>query len=369
MNNKDYYKILGVSKDSSQDEIKKAYRKLARKYHPDLNPGDAQAEQKFKEIQEAYSVLSNPQKRKQYDSYGRVGNFGKRTSGQTNWGGGFEGFDFGNFGEGSFSDIFESIFDVGKRKRESRTRVVKGEDLYYNITLNFEDAIKGLTSEIIIQRKKICQNCGGAGYKNRSKTTCPTCKGTGKVYKSKFHLKFSSTCPQCGGTGYLPGPVCNVCGGAGRVDGQERIKVRIPAGVKKDARLRLKGKGNAGIRNGEPGDLFITVNVLPHKFFKREGDNIYVKIPITFTEASLGAKIKVPTVENYAVMKIPPETKSGQKFRMKGKGVYSEQTKRRGDQFVTVQIVPPPIKDLKVRELLKEIESVADYDPRKNLNI
>ncbi len=363
---KDYYKILGVSKNATQNEIKKAYRKLARKYHPDLNPGDSEAEKKFKEIQEAYEVLSDPKKREQYDRFGVVGDFQDPYQNTRGDWGGFEGFDFGGFGDTSFADIFETIFNIRSSKSRKSTSQ-RGEDLYYNINISFEDSIKGLNTEILIQRKKKCPNCGGTGYESSGRTVCPTCNGSGKIYKQKFHLKFSSTCPTCGGTGYLPGPVCKVCGGEGRVDITERIRVKIPAGVKNGARLRLAGKGNTGIRGGKPGDLYITINVLPHRLFKREGDNIYITVPITITEASLGAKIKVPTVDGTAIMKIPPGTKSGQKFRLKGKGVYNSVTKIRGDQYVTVEIVPPPTKNLRVRELLREIDDLTKYDPRKEL--
>jgi molecular chaperone DnaJ len=367
MNGKDYYSILGVSKTATQTEIKKSYRKLARKYHPDLNPGDAQAEKKFKEIQEAYDVLSDPKKRAQYDQFGSVGNFGTGGYGQTNTGG-FEGFDFNDFGDTSFSDIFEKVFNMGG-SRKSKAQSIKGEDLYYNITISFEDSIKGLNTEVLIQRKKRCGSCNGTGYKSKKKTVCPTCHGTGKTYTQKFHLKFSTVCPTCGGSGYLPGPICDVCQGEGRVDGTERIKIKIPKGIKTGTRLRLAGKGNIGIRGGRNGDLFIAVNVMAHKLFRREGDNIYIDIPITITEAALGAKIKVPTVDGAAMMKIPPGTISGQKFRLRGKGVYSETTKQTGDQYVIVKIVPPPTENLKVRELLKELDKNAKYNPRENLNL
>ncbi len=367
MNGKDYYSILGVSKTATQNEIKKAYRKLARKYHPDLNPGDKTAEQKFKEIQEAYDILSDPKKRAQYDQFGSVGDFGSTGYSRANTGG-FEGFDFSDFGETSFSDIFENIFNIGT-KRKTSSKAIRGEDIYYNITISFEDSLNGISTEILIQRKKVCTTCNGSGYKSNNKVVCPTCNGSGKTYTQKFHLKFSTVCPTCGGSGYLPGEICNICGGTGRVDGTERIKIKIPKGIKNGTRLRLAGKGNAGIRGGKSGDLFITVNVMEHKIFKREGDNIYITVPITITEASLGAKIKVPTVNGPTFMKIPPGTVSGQKFRLRGKGVYSSTTKQKGDQYVTVKIVPPPTENLRVRELLKELEKTASFNPRKDLNI
>lgn len=347
---KDYYQILGVDRKATLNEIKKAYRKLARKYHPDLNPGDKEAEAKFREIQEAYEVLSDPKKRAEYDRTGRVGEpFEARDFG---FNVGFEGFDFSDFGTSPFREFFESFFRSGKEKEAPQ----KGSDIHYSMTLSFEDAIKGITAPIRVTRKVTCPICSGLGYeRGKGRRICPSCKGTGKSHLQHGFMRFSTVCSTCDGKGTVPEELCFRCNGTGQVDSFEEIKVRIPAGVS-DGRLKVPGKGNEGKFGGPPGDLYITVNVQPHPIFRREGNNIYITVDISVTEAALGAKIEVPTIDGKATMKIPPGTHSGQVFRLRGKGVPSPETGIRGDQFVEVRIVPPPIDDERIKELLRQLD-------------
>ncbi len=360
---KDYYEVLGVSRNATQEEIKKAYRRLARKYHPDLNPGDKTAEEKFKEIQEAYEVLSDPKKRAEYDKYGTVGgrSYSPPPGGET----GFEGFDFSGFGDFSFEDIFSDLFSRKTRTEEGPRR---GEDLTYTLTIPFEEAVKGGIITIKVRRMDRCPHCGGTGVEPGSRPTpCPNCGGTGKVQVSRGYFKFATVCPVCHGTGVLPGQKCRVCNGEGRVYKEETIKVRIPPGVKDGGRLRIPGKGNVGPKGGPPGDLYIIVNVLPHPVFRRQGDDIYITLPVTYSEAALGASVEVPTLDGKAKVKIPPGTKSGQKLRLRGKGV-PRPNGTRGDMYVEVKIVPPDITDVKVRELLKELSKYENPDKiRRNL--
>jgi molecular chaperone DnaJ len=370
---KDYYEILGVSRNASINDIKKAYRKLARKYHPDLNPGDKGAEQKFKEMNEAHETLKDPEKKKQYDLYGSLGAHGPGPGpGGPGRGGNFEGFDFSTSGNSSFGDIFETIFgnmgdappQAGRRPR----RAERGEDLLYSMNLNFMDAANGIETTIQVGHKQACAACKGKGIDAGSKqSACPTCNGRGRVQKQTGFMKFGSICPSCGGSGVLPGAPCRACGGDGRVEVTARLRVRIPAGVDNDSKVRIAGKGNAGRNGGDPGDLIIAIQVTPHKLFRRSGLDLEIALPVTYAEAALGAKIEIPTLDGTSLFKVPPGTASGQKLRLKGKGIASPKTGESGDLYVEIRIVPPSTKDLKVRELLKEIEQVAPYDPRLEL--
>jgi molecular chaperone DnaJ len=367
--NKDYYKVLGVERKASVAEIKKAYRKLARKYHPDLNPGDKSAEAKFKEIQEAYSVLSDSKKRSQYDEYGFVGNIppggGEGRAGTS--ASGFEGFNFSDFGSSSFQDFFENVFRGGAAAGQPQARIQpeRGEDLIYGMNIGFEDAIRGLQTKIRLTRMVPCASCRGTGSVESSRQkACPTCGGSGRAYMQKGFMKFSSTCPTCGGRGAVRGEDCAACHGQGQTKKMDLINVRIPGGVDTGSKVRIPEKGNAGRNGGPPGDLYITIEVTPHPLFKREGANIYTKVPITVPEATLGAKIDVPTLDGTAVIKIPPGTKSGQKFRLREKGAPLTGSRARGDEFVEVAIVPPPFADQRVRELMKELEKISGPSPR-----
>lgn len=362
---KDYYQILGLNRRATQAEIKKAYRKLARKYHPDLNPGDKAAENRFKEIQEAYSVLSDPKKKSQYDQFGFVGNIPPGGAEDRGFTSGFEGFDFSSYGTSSFGDFFDSIF--GTPTQKARVAPQKGEDLHYTMKIGFEDAVHGVQTRIRLNRMVHCSNCQGRGYLQGGERTCPSCSGRGVSHFQRGFMKFSTSCSSCEGTGVIRGNDCPNCRGEGLVPFQELINVRIPAGVDTGSKVRIPGKGNDGINGGPPGDLYISIEVNSHPFFKREGDNIYLKIPITISEATLGAKIEVPTLYGRKTIRIPPGTKSGQKFRLKETGVQRPGKRGKGDQFVEVTIIPPPFEDQRVRELMKELERISPQNPRENL--
>jgi len=337
----DYYKTLGVNKKASLTEIKKTYRKLARKYHPDLNPGDKVSEKMFKDINEAYEVLKDPEKRKQYDTFGTVGRNFRKGKGAYN----FDGFDFTTTGSSSFGDIFETIFGGGSAhayaQNKQHRRPEQGEDLRYAMNLSFEDAAHGLETPIQIVRKEVCTACSGKGIdRDVSKVTCPRCSGSGQIQKQTSFMKFATTCPSCGGNGNIPGKNCDACGGDGQVDKVSKIKVHIPAGVSNNSKVKISNKGNAGRFAGPIGDLIISINVMNHKFFKRNGTNLEIQLPITYMEAALGAKVQVPTLEGTTVLKIPPGTSSSHKLRLKGKGIMNPKTKSKGDMIIEIKIVP-----------------------------
>lgn len=370
----DLYQILGVNKKASQEEIKKAYKKLARKYHPDLNPGDKKAEDQFKKVSNAYSILSDSKKRAQYDQYGTLFAEGQPPpgpGGSVNFD--FNGFDFSNLGSSSFGDIFSDLFGGirgGKKERttrENRKVPERGQDLIYPINISFMDAIRGISPEIRITRNLTCSICKGVGYAPNSGTTeCPECKGTGQVNRSRGYMKFSSLCNVCNGEGVLHSP-CSGCAGRGVIPKEETIRVNIPAGVDSGSKVRVAGKGHGGSNGGPPGDIYLTVNVAPHPIFTREGDNIKLNVPITVTEAALGSKIEVPTVEGSSNMKIPPGTQSGQIFRLREKGAPSLRGGSRGDQLVEVKVVVPPVRDERSKEILRELDKLNPSNPREQL--
>jgi len=396
---KDYYGTLGVKKNASAEDIRKAFRKLARKYHPDVNPGDKKAEEKFKEISEANDVLSDPKKRKIYDqlgyysdqidpaaaeAYARAGQAGGFPGGFRPGGAGggqeipfdFSGFDFSDFAEGEprsgmggFKDIFSGIFGSGGGVGGARARQAgpqPGSDLEYQVTVPFWTAIRGGVMKLNVTRNESCAHCHGAGHLEGS-GPCPQCKGSGQVTQMGGRMKFNMQCPRCGGTGKAQTP-CPACGGQGVVNRVEPLDIRIKPGTRDGQRIRLAGKGNAGARGGPAGDLYIIVRAGEHPVFQREGDDIRLVLPVTAPEAALGAKVEVPTIDGRAQLRVPPGTASGQKLRLREKGVPSAANpEKRGDQIVEIRIVVPQPKDLKARELWQELQKVEPEDPRKDL--
>jgi molecular chaperone DnaJ len=376
----DYYETLGLGKDASEEDIKKSYRKLARKYHPDLNPGDKAAEERFKNVQEAYDVLSDAKKRQMYDQVGFYSENGFPAApgtGEVPHGMGFEGFDFsdiftsgGGRGRerqpgGGFSDIFSQFFRRGAAQEQAE-QPEKGADLEYALNIDFWQAIRGTQAKLNITRHDVCGTCRGTGAAPGNAVTCPQCNGTGSVSQMAGAMKFNLTCPRCGGKGKLQN-ACPTCHGDGRIARTEAVTVNIPAGAQNGSRLRVPGKGNAGTLGAPAGDLYITTRVEEHPFFHREGDNIEIRVPVTVTEAGLGAKIEVPTIDGRTLLKIPPGTPNGRKFRLSEKGVYNSRKNQRGDQIVEVVIQTPKVQDERTKELLRELGKLQREDPRAEM--
>jgi molecular chaperone DnaJ len=371
----DYYQTLGVKRDASPDDIKKAYRRLARKYHPDLNPGDKAAEERFKKVQEAFDVLSDSKKKKMYDQFGFYSESGFPGGAQAppNAGFGFGGFDFSDVfsggapgaAGGAFSDIFSQFFGRQQRQ-EAAPRPEKGTDLEYSLAIDFWQAIKGTQVRLNIHRLDLCSTCKGTGQAGSASSVCPQCHGSGNVQQMAGAMRFSLTCPRCGGSGRLRN-ACPNCRGESRVSVSEHVEVRIPPGAATGSRLRVAGKGNAGTLGAPPGDLYITVRVEDHPLFSREGDDIHIRIPVTVAEAGLGAKIEVPTVDGRALLKIPQGTQNGQKFRLREKGVYNARKNSHGDQIVEISIQAPDVRDERTRELLRKLGELDPRDPRADI--
>jgi molecular chaperone DnaJ len=373
----DYYELLGVPRKASVKDIRAAFRKLARKYHPDLNPGDKAAEEKFKQIQEAYDVLSDSKKRQMYDQYGFYsenlppGGYpgGPESASDPGVNFDFGGFDFGGgtpgaSGGGSFRDLFSQFFG-GRSGAATAPEHEPGGDLEYQLEIDFWDAVRGAVKKLSITRMDACETCHGTGALG-SPQTCPTCHGTGSIQQAAGKMRFNVPCTRCGGTGKLR-TACRTCGGEGRIRRTETIEVRIPAGVANGGRVRVPGKGNAGTMGAPAGDLYLRVVVRPHPFFERRGNDLYTKVPVTVGEATLGAKIEVPTIDGRSLVKIPPGTNSGSTLRLREKGVPSARNGARGDQYVEVQVIVPKRTDERVRNLMKELEQIEPEDPRKDL--
>jgi molecular chaperone DnaJ len=373
----DYYETLGVPRKATADDIRKAYRKLARKHHPDLNPGDKSAEDRFKKVQEAYDILSDSKKREMYDQYGfySESGFAGPPPGSTNPHPGmdFNGFDFSDqfaggrrTDTGGFRDIFSQFFGGKGSPQQAQPGPEKGGDLEYVMDIDFWQAIRGTQAKLSINRYEVCGTCHGAGSSGGGEVACPQCHGSGNVTQMAGAMKFSLTCPRCSGSGKLRN-ACPTCGGEGRVTRTESVEVRIPPGARSSSRLRVPGKGNAGTMGAPPGDLYITTKVEEHLFFHRDGDNIEIQVPVAVWEAALGAKIEVPTIDGRTLLKIPQGTVNGQKFRLREKGVLNSRTNQRGDQIVEVAIAAPDPRDERTRELLREMARLNPEDPRAGI--
>ncbi len=361
MAKKDYYEILGVGRDASEDEIKKVYRKLAMKYHPDRNPNDKSAEEKFKDVKEAYEVLTDTNKRAAYDQFGHAGVDPNNMGG---FGGAAGAGGFGNFSD-AFGDIFGEIFGQGRGSRANA--VYRGADLRYNLELSLEDAARGTELKIRVPTQETCETCHGTGAKPGTEPqTCPTCHGQGEVRISQGFFSVQQTCPQCHGRGKIITTPCGTCHGSGRVKKSKTLSVKIPAGVDQDDRIRLTGEGEAGINGGPPGDLYVVVYLKPHSLFKRDGADLHCEMPISFGVAALGGELEIPTLDGHAKIKIPAGTQTGQLFRLKEKGIKPVRGTRTGDLYCHVVVETPQKLTSRQKELLKEFDEISYHDPARH---
>lgn len=356
MNKRDYYEILGVSRNASDQEIKSAYRKLAVRFHPDKNPNDATAEEKFKEAAEAYSVLSDAEQRRRYD---RFGHSGVSSGASANWGapgfGGIEDILGDLFG---FGDVFGAGRTGGRRSAAQR-----GADLRYDLEINLEDAYRGLTAQLRIPRLETCETCTGSGAEAGTQPeSCQTCSGSGQVRYQQGFFSVSRTCHVCRGTGHVIKSPCKDCRGTGRVEREKQMEVKIPAGVETGSRLRVQGEGESGTHGGAPGDLYVVIHIAEHEQFERQGSNLYSSIPITFAQAALGADLSVNTLDGEEKLSIPMGTQTGTVFRMKGKGMPVLGGRGRGDMFVSASVVTPTSLTREQRKLLEQLEAVENKD-------
>src|SRR5690554_1951769 len=354
MAKRDYYEVLGVERGASEAELKKAYRRLAMKYHPDRNPDDKEAEEKFKEANEAYEILTDANKRAAYDQYGHAGV-------DPNMGAGAGGFGGGNFSD-IFGDVFGDIFGGGGRGRSS---VQRGSDLRYTLELDLEEAVRGTTVTIKVPTLVGCKTCDGSGAKKGTKpTTCTTCGGHGQVRMQQGFFAVQQTCPRCHGTGQMISDPCRECQGQGRVEEHKTLSVKIPPGVDTGDRIRLTGEGEAGVNGGPPGDLYVVVQVREHKIFQRDGKNLYCEVPISFVDAALGGELEVPTLDGRVKLKIPPETQTGRLFRLRAKGVSSVRGGGPGDLLCRVVVETPVNLSGRQKELLRGFQ--ADLEGGRN---
>jgi molecular chaperone DnaJ len=351
MSKRDYYETLGLAKGASDDEIKKAYRKLAMKHHPDRNQGDKDSENRFKEGKEAYEVLSDPQKRAAYDQYGHAG-----VDPSMGAAGGAGGAGFRDFAD-AFSDIFGDVFGGGGGAG-GRSRVYRGADLRYNLEISLEDAARGTETKIRVPVLTECEHCHGTGAKPGTEpTTCPTCGGHGQVRMQQGFFSVQQTCPRCHGNGRVIGDPCTHCHGEGRVKKHKTLSVRIPSGVDEGDRIRLTGEGEAGINGGPPGDLYVQIHLKEHAIFQRDHDDLHCELPISFATAALGGEIEIPTLDGHASIKIPAETQSGKVFRLRGKGIKGVRSQHQGDLMAHVVVETPVNLTDRQKELLREFDT------------
>ena len=352
---RDYYDVLGVMRTATPEDIKKAYRKCALAHHPDRNPGDKKAEEKFKEATEAYQILADPRKRKLYDEYGHAG---VETSGGSA-SGGFAGGGFADIFEGIFEDFFSASGSAGSATgRSGRSR--RGSDLRYELAISFEDAAFGAEKEIAVERQETCGSCKGDGAKpGTSRTVCSVCKGQGQVMASSGFFSITRTCHKCHGAGGWIDQPCSACNGHGRVPVRTKIKIKIPAGVDTGLQLRVSGEGEGGFIGGPRGDLYVDLEVLPHEFFTRQGENILCEVPVSFVQAALGAEIQVPTLAGSTALKIPAGTQNGKVFKLKGKGIASLSGRGIGDEEVRILVETPAHLSEKQKELLKQFAEIS----------
>jgi len=369
----DLYAVLGVKRGASPEEIKKAYRKLARRHHPDVNPGNKQAEERFKEISQAHDVLSDPEKRKIYDEFGKQGlqagfdaakarAYGEWKERQH---AGAEGFGRGGFGRyENFEDIFGDVFGGAARRGAQ-----PGHDVEASLEISLLDAIRGVSTQISIDRPETCDRCGGSGHEPGSGTVCPECHGSGQVQMGRGPVAFGRACPRCGGAGRVDLRACTACNGRGEIARQERLNVHIPAGVDSGSRVRVAGKGGAGHEGGPPGDLYIVVRVRPHPVLERRGNDLYLDVPVTVGEAALGGTITVPTPDGERRVKVPPGSQSGKLLRIRGHGVPALKGGERGNLYIRLMIQVPVDSGEQVQEAIRAMESAYGKDLRSDLHL
>ena len=375
---KDFYDILGIKKTASDEEVKKAYRKLARKWHPDVNPGKKEAEQKFKEISEAYDCLGNAERRKLYDEFGedglRAGFDAEKAREYKQWGAyqqqqaqGRGGESFGRYHR--YEDIFGDIFSYGGNASEPGAATVAGRDVEHEMPIDLVSALKGFETNLAMQKPVPCSACNGSGTDPKvTLSTCTACGGSGRLNVAQGPMQFTKACPRCKGHGKVGRP-CNQCGGAGQVMGTETIRVTIPQGVKEGSKVRVAGKGEPGFYGGPPGDLYLIIHIEPHPILRREEDNLFMEVPVTVREAILGGTITIPTIEGEVNLKVPPGSQSGQTLKLKGKGAMNLKTKKRGDLMVKLVVKVPRTEDREILEAVRKMDRYYEEDVRGALRL
>ena len=352
----DFYIVLGIDRAASIDEVKRAYRRLARRYHPDVNPGDGVAAGRFREIAQAYEILSDPERRRRYDLVG----FEVPQAAES---AGFEGFDFSAavhaVQQSTFGDLFSELFRSGAERPVTPER---GADLHATLTLRFTDAMGGGSFKLPLVRRDTCVGCAGTGRAPAASARCPACEGEGVVRSARGHMLFARSCGRCGGSGLVSQQRCQSCGGAGQVNRGDTVPVPVPAGVGDGARLRVPGRGNAGRAGGPPGDVYVTVRVEEHALFRRDGDDLHLVVPVAVHEAALGARIEIPVLDGWARLRVPPGTQTGQRIRLRGRGAPSPRHGRRGDLVAEIRITLPPVLDERSKELLRQFGELHARD-------